>query len=205
MDKTDKLPHKKQGKIIALISGGIDSPVAAWMMMRAGCDIIALHFGDGNRIRGIIERLEEHSGSKIKLYSIPYEPILRQISEAADRYTCIICKRTMYRTAEKIARIEEAHGIVTGDNVGQVASQTLENMAITTPAVKIPIYRPLLGMDKEDTIKIARKIETYKLQLNKPCKFVPKKPITKAKIGEVERIEMSLDLGLDRIIKDLIQ
>ncbi|RLI93490.1 MAG: tRNA 4-thiouridine(8) synthase ThiI [Candidatus Altiarchaeales archaeon] len=190
------LPYKTQGKLIALISGGIDSPVAAWMMMRRGCEIIALHFGEnGKDIKRIVKVLEDFSVHGIEIILIPYEKILSKIYKNADKYTCIICKRIMYRVAERIAENKNALGIITGENVGQVASQTLYNLKILDSAINIPVYRPLVGMDKEDIVKIAKNISTYGIAEDKKCRFAPKKPATKADMEKIERIEKNMGVG----------
>jgi len=194
------LPYKTQGKVIALISAGIDSPVASWMMMRRGCEIVALHFGTEGEIEDILRVLEEFSGYEIKRYIIPHDRILGVISENSGEYTCVICKRMMLRIAEKIEKIENAHGIVTGENLGQVASQTLENLEVISE-VTGPIYRPLIGMDKNEIIKMAREIGTYDLSKRVHCDFAPRKPATRSSLEEIERLEERI--GIEDIIEDI--
>jgi len=197
------LPYGSQGKAVALISRGIDSPAAAWLMMKRGCRIIGVHFSLDSNIEHIMRKLEEHSIHKIKSYNIGFSEVLNEISKSAGKYTCVICKRTMLRIAERIARMEGAHGIVTGDNLGQVASQTLDNLEVVSAASDIPIYRPLIGMDKEEIIGVARKIGTYDLQSTKLCKFVPRKPSTKARSEEIERIEK--EIGIEDLIDKILE
>jgi len=192
------LPYKTQGKVISLLSGGIDSPVASWMMMRRGCEIIALHFGMEEDVREILEKLEQY-GNEINLYCINLSEIQDQISKLAGKYTCIICKRAMYKIAERISEREHAHGICTGENLGQVASQTLENLEVLDNFVKMPVYRPLIGMDKEEIIALARRIGTYDLASNKECIYVPKKPATRADANEIERLEQMIDIDFDNL------
>ena len=191
------LPYKSQGKLVALISTGIDSPVATWMMMRRGCEVIALHFGDSD-VKEILERLEFYTGEEIKSYIIPYKEILGDISRHAGRYTCIVCKRFMYRISEEIAEIEDAQGVVTGESVGQVASQTLENLKVID-CVDIPVYRPLSGMDKEDIIKIARDIGVYGLVKKTSCGHVPGKPVTRSNEDAITKIEE--EIGIKGLIE----
>lgn len=193
------LPYKTQGKVIALISGGVDSSVAAWMIMRRGCEIIALHFGSTDEVEEIIERLQEYSVHRIKTYAIPYDEILKTISEKAEKYTCIVCKRMMYKIADRIKEIEDAHGIVTGESMGQVASQTLENLEILSE-VTSPIYRPLIGMDKQEIIKRAREIGAYELSVDKKCVYLPAKPSTKANPDKIREIEKAIDFEIDKWI-----
>ena len=195
------LPYGTQGRVISLISTGIDSPVATWLMMKRGCEIVGVHFGDDDEnIIKIIKKLEEYSIYPIKFFIIPYDELLSKISAKSGKYTCVICKRTMYRIAKCISDVENAHGIVTGDSLGQVASQTLENLEVTS--VVKPIYRPLIGADKEDTIKLARKIGTYDTSTDKSCPFVPYKPATKSKLDKIEEIEGKI--GIDEEINDLV-
>ncbi len=194
------LPYKTQGKLITLLSGGIDSPVASWMMMRRGCEIIALHFGaDKKEIKKIVKQLEEYSVHEIKLIVCPHEKLLEKIHRKAGKYTCIICKRIMYKIAEETAKENNAKGIVTGENVGQVASQTLDNLTVLDDAVSQPVYRPLIGLDKEDIVDTAREIGTFDLAVNWKCKYAPKKPSTRADLKKIKEIEKELD------IKELIK
>jgi len=194
------LPYKSQGRLIALLSTGIDSPVAAWMMMRRGCEIVVLHLGNVNEIKEIMNRLEFFTDEKIKSYIIPYDKILEKISEHSGRYTCIVCKRFMYRIAERVAEIENAHGIVTGENIGQVASQTLENLKVIN-CLDIPVYMPLVGMDKEDIIKIAKDIGTYGLVKGKKCDYIPKKPVTRSSEEIITKIEE--EMGIERFVENV--
>ncbi len=179
------LPVGSSGKLIALISGGIDSPVAAFMMMRRGAKIIALHFSinsEEEKVGKYVEKLSEFSPEDIELVIVPYEEELRKISEELKRikrpeWTCVFCKYGMIKMASEIAMRKGALGIVTGDSLGQVASQTLENMRIISSASKIPIYRPIIGMDKVDIEKIAKEIGTYHVFLaygEKKCPFKPR-------------------------------
>jgi len=197
---TGGLPYKTQGKVIALVSNGIDSPVAAWMMMHRGCEIIALHFGTEKEIEDILKILEEFSGYEIERYIIPYDKILKRISENSGKHACIICKRTMLRIAKKMEEIENAHGIVTGDNLGQVASQTLENLEVISE-VTGPIYRPLIGMDKNEIIKMAREIGTYDLSKEIHCDFAPRNPATRSKLEEIKKLEEKI--GIESIIEGI--
>jgi len=195
------MPYGTQGRVTALISGGIDSPVAAFMMARRGCEIIAVHFG--NPIPEIIEKLEDYTVHKIKTYDIPQEnfnEILSAVSKPAGKYTCVVCKRMMLKFAGEIAKIEHAKGIVMGDSLGQVASQTLDNLMVVSPSVSCPIYRPLIGMDKAETTDVARKIGTYKLQTTESCAFTPKKPSTSADLEKIGEIEAKI--GIDGLIDE---
>lgn len=191
------LPYRSQGKVVVLVSSGIDSPVAAWMMMRRGCEIIALHFGEEDDVMDIIQKLEEYSAREIKTYVVSYNTLLEKIAEKAGKYACIICKRTMLKVAEKVVGMDRAQGIVTGENLGQVASQTLENLKVLSEAAS-PIYRPLISMDKEDIIKKAKEIGTLESVKKKRCLFVPNKPATKADINKIKVLEE--EIGINELI-----
>jgi thiamine biosynthesis protein ThiI len=195
------LPYMSQGKVICLVSTGIDSPVAAWMMMHRGCEIVVVHLGSEEDIRKTLDVLEGYAAHRIRSYAIPYESILTKIGAHADRLTCVICKRTMLRIAARISVQEKAHGIVTGDNMGQVASQTLENLE-TLSEVFSPIYRPLIGMDKEEIIERARKIRTYELAKKAgKCPHVPKMPATRSDLEEIKALET--EIGVAAIVEGL--
>ena len=192
------LPSGTQGKLISLISGGIDSPVATWMMMKRGCSITALHFGKEKEMKGILNKLREYNHN-IELRCFDISNIQERASEVAGKFTCLICKRTMYRVAEILAEREHALGICTGESLGQVASQTIDNLTVLDNAATLPVYRPLIGMDKEETIAIAKKIGTFEHASNKGCSFVPKKPSTKANLAEIEKLEEKL--GIHELIE----
>ena len=203
IDAVGGLPYRTQGKVISLLSGGIDSAVSSWMMGKRGCEIIAVNFGSRKDIENIIEILERYTEDKIKTFIVPYENILDKISKIAEKYTCVICKRTMYRIAGRIAEIEDAKGIVTGDNLGQVASQTLDNLKVLS-SVYNPIYRPLIGMDKEEIIKIAREIGTYEFPKGgEKCRFVPRKPATRSRLDRIEQIEERI--GIHELIEEAVK
>jgi len=187
------LPSDTQGKLISLISGGIDSPVATWMMMKRGCRITALHFGEEKEVRGILKRLKEYSND-IELKCFDLSDIQERASRGAGKFTCLLCKRAMYRVAEILAEREFAHGICTGESLGQVASQTIENLEVLDSAVRLPVYRPLIGMDKEEIIAIAKKIGTYDLASKRRCRFVPRRPATRAELSRIEKMEVKLGI-----------
>ncbi len=197
------LPYKSQGKVVSLISSGIDSPLATWFMMRRGCEVALVHFGNLAEIEKIVEKLQGFVDRKLRIYLIDHDKILEKVAPVAKRDTCVICKRTMLKIAEKICEIENAQGIVTGDNLGQVASQTLDNLITVSHGIKIPIYRPLIGMDKQESIDKANEIGTFVLSVNKPCRYVPDKPVTRSKILEIEEIEK--ELSMDEIIENAIK
>ena len=195
------LPLGTQGKMVVLISGGIDSPVAAWMMMKRGCDIILLHmnnepFSDEStreRAMECIDILQKWSPQKkFTVYEAPHgDSLLAFLDNCNNRLNCVLCRRMMYRVASKVMELEKAHGIITGASLGQVASQTSQNMLAENYGMEEPIYHPLIGMDKLEIINIARKIGTFEPS-TKPatcCLAVPEYPSTAAKIEEVVKAE----------------
>jgi tRNA uracil 4-sulfurtransferase len=191
----------KCGKAVALISSGIDSPVASWMMVQKGVEVIGLHCSNSplsdSKSKDITVRMCGRVGIK-KLYIVDYgATVQEEIAKSCfPNLACVLCKRFMFRIAERIAEKEGCCCIITGDNLGQVASQTLENMAVVSKSVSIPVIRPLLCNDKQETIDIARRIGTYEIGLERhpPCRFVPKSPATKASISKVEAEEGKLDV-----------
>jgi thiamine biosynthesis protein ThiI len=206
------LPLGVEGTLVALISGGIDSPVAAWMMMKRGCRIIPLYVNlenvldESNYLRSfrVIEALRGYQpGITLQVIddsflSLAHEELRRAGQE---RYTCILCKRRMYRVAEFFARSVGAKGIVTGESLGQVASQTLDNLLVLNNAAGIPVYRPLIGFDKDEIVRIARKIGTFSPSTVRAsaCRAVPQKPSTHASLEKVRGIEQQMGASSIRL------
>lgn len=181
---------------------GIDSPVAAWMMMRRGCPVSLLHFDSRpfadsiDQSKRCAEILAEWScGRKINFITIPIKKGIEKIQMHHPRATCILCRRLMYRIAAQVMEREEALGLVTGYSLGQVASQTAENILAEQAAIGVPVYHPLIAMDKLEIINLARKIGTYDVTAEtKPCTAVPSKPMTRARREEILQAEEELDL-----------
>jgi thiamine biosynthesis protein ThiI len=206
------LPYGTQGKMIALVSGGIDSPVAAWMLMRRGAEVIPLYFDLGGftdpKSRELAEQsinsLFEWSYSDMTAYRVPYGAVLREIASRCEpRITCVICKRMMYRIGALVAENEGACGVVTGSSLGQVASQTSQNMFAEIHGLGMPIYHPLIGMDKREIIDRAIRIGTFRTE--KPtmeCAAVPERPATAATVARVAKNEERLDIA--RIVSDAV-
>jgi tRNA uracil 4-sulfurtransferase len=199
------LPLGTQGRVIALISGGIDSPAAAWLMMKRGCTIVPLFFDcepytrDAGRERAlaVVKALAVWAGRPLDLAIVQHGDSLGQFRKLAPRATCILCKRMMYRIAASIAKAESAHGIVTGESIGQVASQTSQNLLAIDQASDAPIYRPLIGLDKTESIKLARHIGTYPLSTaGHPavCRAAHRHPTTNADLAELKALETQLPL-----------
>lgn len=200
------MPLGSQGKMVALISGGIDSPVAAWLMMRRGCDLIPVFFNNGKfsdkdyteRAMDTIKKLKEWApGHPFKVYEVPHGDSLREFIERGNvKYTCVFCKHMMYKTAVEIAKREGAHGLVTGSSLGQVASQTSDNLMLEHYMIDFPIYHPLIGLDKNEIVEIARRIGTYDISIRPAscCKAVPPHPSIHGRMEEIARIETEFDM-----------
>jgi thiamine biosynthesis protein ThiI len=200
-------PVGSQGKLVCLLSGGIDSPVAAWLAMKRGCPITPIYMDNApltdettrNKALETARKLFEWSiGYPRKVYIVPHGKNLeRFMQEAPKRFTCLLCKRMMYRIAERIADIEGAEGIVTGEAIGEQASQTITNLRVLDEAAtSYPIHRPLLGFDKTETEALARKIGTFQIstQKAKGCTAAPDQPATCAKLQMVKEAEEKLDI-----------
>jgi thiamine biosynthesis protein ThiI len=201
------LPVGASGRVVSLISGGFDSPVAAYRMMQRGCRLIFVHFHSApyldrtsqEKCRELVKLLTRHQ-FRSRLYLVPFGEIQRQIVAGVLRpLRVVLYRRMMLRIAEAIARKEKAQALITGESLAQVASQTLENMAVIQQAAALPILRPLVGMDKQEIIDQARKIGTFEISATPDqdcCQlFVPKHPATKARLADVEKAEARLDLG----------
>ncbi len=200
------LPIGTQGRVISLISSGIDSPVAAFLMMKRGCSVTLLNFNtqpyssDSNeKILKIHEKLREYSaGAKLTLYQVDYWDYLHKcIEEAPDRMTCVLCKSGMYQMAEKLAKNEDAMAIVDGSSLGQVASQTLPNLLATRYSTRMPVLSPLIGMDKVEIENIAKEIGTYDISIipDEGCLAVPRHPETHAYLSKVLKAQDKIDAG----------
>jgi len=175
-------------KGILLLSDGIDSPVAGHMMQEQGMELQCLNFRNDtsqvshDKVKELVKKL------KAQLATMDHTKTQEAIkSRCNPRYQCVLCKRVMYRAAEQLASEHDAEFIVTGENLGQVASQTLENMRVLDSAVQMTVLRPLLGFDKDEIIQAARKIGTFDISSIKSpsCCFVPHRPVTMAKIDKV--------------------
>ncbi len=212
------LPLGTQGKAVCLISAGIDSPVAAWLMMRRGTELLLLHM-NGGRYAGAATRddsfahaktLSTHCmGTAIQFIEIDMEPFFSVLETLKEpRYRCVLCKRFMHRVASRIGEEYQCSAIVNGDNLGQVASQTLENLAAITPAATLPVLRPLITYDKEEIVTLAKKIGTF---IARPgdhaCRMVPKKPSIAVTIRVIEVEESKLPIGdlVEKAIQSAVQ
>nr|WP_282730536.1 tRNA uracil 4-sulfurtransferase ThiI [Methanobacterium alcaliphilum] len=203
------MPLGTQGKVIALVSGGIDSPVATYLMMKRGCEVTILNFNNqpftspSLKVIKIVKKLKEYaSGSDIKLYQVNYGDFLGKCREhAPERMTCVLCKSGMYQIAGKLADRENAGAIVDGSSLGQVASQTLPNILATRYSSTLPILSPLIGLDKLEISEIGRKIGTFEISTlpDSGCSAAPRHPETNADLEKVlqtqEKINMESSLN----------
>jgi len=200
----------KQKKGLLLASGGIDSPVAGIIMKKKGVNLIAIHFSNYpyscRRGQNKTIKLIKKMGIK-KLYIIPFgETVQESIAKNCTRnFQCVLCRRFMFRVSEAIAKKEKCDFLITGENLGQVASQTLHNLAVTDNAVQIPILRPLLCNEKNDTVKLAKQLGTYDISIEpgKCCNLVPKEPCTKARDNIIEKEEKKLDIK--ELVKNAVE
>lgn len=205
------LPVGTGGRVVCLLSGGIDSPVAAHRMMKRGCSVIFVHFHSypyqsktsQEKVEDITEVLGQYQNSS-RLYLIPFGDVQQEVVlNAPAKYRIVLYRRLMLRIAYEIARKEGALALVTGDSLGQVSSQTLENMSTIENAVNLPVFRPLIGMDKIEIIDQAKAIGTYDISIipDQDCcqLFIPKNPAIRTGVTEIENVEQGLDI--EKLIK----
>jgi len=201
------LPLGTQGHVLSLLSAGIDSPVATWLMMRRGCIPTLIHMdggrhAGGNVKNGALRHLETLStwcpGRKLRLISVPMEAFFSEmVASGVMRTRCLLCKRFMVRTAAEVARRDQHLALVMGDNIGQVASQTLANMSVieTVAPKELPILRPLITYDKDEIVTIARSIGTFRESAGDlECRVVPKHPAIAAHLASILEDEAMMDI-----------
>ncbi|MDP1629215.1 MAG: tRNA uracil 4-sulfurtransferase ThiI, partial [bacterium] len=202
------LPTRVSGKIISLLSSGIDSPVASYRMMKRGCEVVFCHFhsypmtsrASQENVLKLCGVLKNYQPSGVKIYFVPFLDIQKKIlKEAPEKLRVVLYRRQMLKIAQIIAKEENALGLATGESIGQVASQTLENILVINEAVNLPVFRPLAGQDKEEIIREAKKIGAYEISIRpyEDCcsLFMPERPETKAKLDEVLKIEKKIKLN----------
>ena len=199
------MPIGTAGKATLLLSGGIDSPVAGWMIAKRGVELSAVHFhsypytSDRAKEKVIdLARTLAAYAKQVRLYIVPFTDIQMQIHEKCpDDYTTLIMRRYMMRLAQECARREDARALITGESLGQVASQTMEALCVTDSVVDMPVFRPVIGFDKSEIIDIAKKIDTYEtssLPYEDCCTvFTPRHPVTHPKLDRVAAAEAVLD------------
>jgi len=201
------LPVGASGTVAALLSGGIDSPVAAWRLMKRGCRVVFVHFHSvpylpptsQAKARALVERLTEWQYAS-RLYLVPFGEIQREVVlSVPGPARVVVYRRLMIRIAEAIARREGALALTTGDSLGQVASQTLENLAAIDAVAAGPVFRPLIGSDKLEITAEARRLGTFEISIEPDADcctlFVPRHPLTRMTAGEAAAAEARLDVG----------
>ncbi len=201
------LPVGSSGRLVVLLSGGIDSPVAAWRMLRRGCRASFVHFHSypflsntsQEKVRELTTLLTRYQ-LRSRLYLVPFGELQRQITlTVAGPLRVVVYRRMMLRIAEQIALLSRAQALITGEVVGQVASQTLENMTIISSAARLPVLRPLIGMDKEEIIAEAGRLGSYPISIvpDEDCctLFTPRHPVTRAHPRVIELAESTLPVA----------
>jgi len=198
------LPVGSSGRVLVLLSGGIDSPVAAWLMMKRGCGVDYLHFYalpdashvESSKISALLGSLRRCDPDS-RLYLAPFHPFMAASLKAAPHLELVLFRRFMLRVADRLARDMGHHGLVTGDSLGQVASQTLENILAASSGLVLPVYRPLIGLDKEEITNIAKQIGTYEvslIQYKDCCSIISRRPAIRPSLeivnSEWERLKL---------------
>lgn len=201
------LPASSSGRVCCLLSGGIDSPVAAWMIMRRGCRPVFVHFFSGRRyeeadtakIVELTSILARWLPAPITLWMVPVVPYeMRAMEHISDSYDMVMFRRFMVKTAAVVARREDCLALATGDSLGQVASQTLPNLAAISPDLELPILRPLIGMDKEEIIRFSKHVEVFETSI-KPyrdcCSLRSPRPVLNARAATLMDLSAAMDLN----------
>ncbi|MEG1072554.1 MAG: tRNA uracil 4-sulfurtransferase ThiI, partial [Oscillospiraceae bacterium] len=200
------LPVGINGKAVSLLSGGIDSPVSSWMMAKRGLELEMVHFFSPpytspeakQKVLDLAKLLTPWCG-RVRVHVVPFTAIQEELRrKCPEELFTIIMRRFMMRIAARVAHLTAAHALVTGESLGQVASQTMLAMNCTGNVVDMPIFRPVVGMDKEEIVQIARRIGTFETSIQpfEDCctVFTPKHPRTRPKMDEVDAAEADLDI-----------
>lgn len=208
------LPLGTNGRAMSLLSGGIDSPVASWMVAKRGMELEYIHFHSypftseksQEKVRDLAQILAKYCG-RVRLHKVNMLEIQKSIGlNCKDEEMTIISRRFMMRIAERVAESRHCDALVTGESIGQVASQTIQGLTCTNASVKMPVFRPLIAMDKTEIIEVAQKIGTFETSIlpEEDCctVFSPKKPVTKPKLDRIEKSENKLDV--EKLIQDAI-
>lgn len=209
------LPLGTNGKAMTLLSGGIDSPVASWLVAKRGVDIEAVHFHSypftnersQEKVRELAKILSKYCGP-IKLHMVNILDIQKAIAEKCnEEESTILSRRFMMRIAQEIGKKRYCDALITGESIGQVASQTMQGINCTNAVVELPVFRPLIAMDKVDIIKTAEEIGTYETSIIPEADccalFSPKKPVTKPRLERLEKSESKLDV--EELVKSAIE
>ena len=199
---------------VMLMSGGIDSPVALHYLLRQGHELVGVHldnrpFTDDSPVAKVLDHLavlRARYSQPIPLYVVPHGPTQITLMRNTDRHVgCVLCRRFMWRSAERIAERENATFLATGEALGQVASQTLSNMRSATAAVRLPVVRPLIGFDKHEIERVAKEIGTYEISTRPGlcCQAVPDRPATRSNLVQILHEEDRIDV--EQIINDCVR
>ncbi len=209
------MPTGTAGKAAILISGGIDSPVAAYMMAKRGLVLNAIHFASPpytspqseEKVHNLLRKVSKYSGN-ICLHTVGFTEIQEEIRDKCpEELFTLIMRRFMMRISQRIAEKEDCKALITGESLGQVASQTLNALACTDAVCEMPVFRPLIGLDKDEIIKVSKKIDTFDISIEpyEDCctVFTPKHPKTKPQISIIETAEQALDVEglIDRALQ----
>ena len=211
------IPVGTGGKAALLLSGGIDSPVAGYMMAKRGLELIAVHFASppytSDRARpkvvSLAEKLLPYTG-RIRLFVVPFTRLQEQLRDKGpEDYFTLLMRRAMMRVAEAIALREGCQGLITGESIGQVASQTVQSLAATNEVCTMPVFRPVIGFDKQEIVDIAEQIGTFETSIQpfEDCCtiFVAKHPVTKPNINMIHHSEEKLAEKIDEMVKTAIE
>lgn len=209
------LPVGTAGRAAILISGGIDSPVAAWTMAKRGLELNAIHFASPPytsvraemKVKSLLEKVSLYSGT-IRLGIVPFTEIQQEIAEKCpEEFFTLIMRRMMMRISERLARERSCLALITGESLGQVASQTLPALAVTDIVCDMPVLRPLIGMDKDEIVEISRKIDTFDISIQpyEDCctVFTPRHPKTRPTIEQCLKAEENLDI--EKLIEKAVE
>ena len=210
------MPMGTNGKACLLLSGGIDSPVAGFMIAKRGVELCCVHYHSfpytseraREKVLELARLLSEYCG-KMRVHVVPFTEIQMQIhAKCPENYTTLIMRRYMMKIAEELAKKDDCLGLITGESIGQVASQTVHSLAVTNAVCTLPVFRPLIGFDKQDIVDISLKIGTYETSIEpyEDCCtiFVAKHPVTKPVLHLIEKSERNLEEKIDALVKEAI-
>ncbi|MGO1041706.1 tRNA uracil 4-sulfurtransferase ThiI [Clostridioides difficile] len=208
------LPLGTNGRAMSLLSGGIDSPVATWMVAKRGMEVEAVHFHSypftsersQEKVKDLAKILAKYCG-RVRLHKVNILEIQKAIGENCnEEEATILSRRFMMRIAQRLSEKRHCDALITGESIGQVASQTIQGLTCTNAVVNLPVFRPLIAMDKSDIVNIAKKIGTFETSIipEEDCcsVFSPRKPVTKPRLEKIEKSELSLDI--EKLVQDAI-
>jgi len=208
------LPVGSSGRVLSLLSGGIDSPVSSWMLMRRGCtvDFLHVHSSPSNsdvlssKMARILSCIRGYSPKPVRLFIAPYAEFYKKSMSLDPRIELVVFRRFLLRLADSLAKEGGHMGVVTGDSVGQVASQTLDNLFATDDASSLPVFRPLCGMNKQEIIDIAERIGTYRASIEpyKDCCSLVAQKRPSTRVGREAAQEAEAALGMDEMVRKTI-